>query len=120
MNMRQQPADVAVQILLWSHNGHRSHRVVNALGLGLRINPGLFEAFFGRGRRQSDPRFAQMGGFVAIVVRHYSMDKLEAVPIVLIACKKVIPGTAIAVEAEIGDVFPFQYPTVKTYPSYTG
>lgn len=42
MNLRQPPANVAVQIVLWDSDHYLKPSVVNALGLGLRIDPRFF------------------------------------------------------------------------------
>lgn len=43
--LRQPPANVAVQIVLWNTTGYLNENVVNALGLGLEINPRFLELF---------------------------------------------------------------------------
>lgn len=110
--LRQPPANVTVQILLWNSAAYLHQDVVNPLGLGLKIDPRFFEALCGRNKRHLDPRHVTIDGAVATIVHHY------AVPIVLIARMGWGPALASAVEEEIGDVFPFQYPAVETYPPY--
>lgn len=110
--LRQPPANVAVQILLWNSAAYLHQDVVSPLGLGLKIDPRFFGALCGRNKRHLDPRHVIIDGAVATVVRHY------AVPIVLIARMGWDSALTSAVEEEIGDVFPFQYPAVETYPTY--
>lgn len=59
--------------MLWETNGDFEERTLNALGLGLKINPPFF-------------RGLTYITVVATILRHYEPDKPDAVPIVLIAC----------------------------------
>lgn len=110
--LRQPPANVTVQILLWNSAAYLHQDVVNPLGWGLKIDPRFFGALCGRNKRHLDPQHVIIDGAVATVVRHY------AVPIVLIARMGWDSALTSAVEEEIGDVFPFQYPAVTTYLPY--
>ncbi|CAF9932792.1 MAG: hypothetical protein ALECFALPRED_005379 [Alectoria fallacina] len=116
---RQPPADVAVQIVLWNTSGYFKQNVVNALGSSLKIDPRFFEGVCDGSGRHFDPKHITIGGTVATVLRHYIPDKLDVLPIVLVARMEWESTLANAIEEEIGDVFPFQYPAVGAYPFYT-
>ena len=113
--LRQPPANVAVQIVLWNAEaGDYDRSVENALGLGLKINPQFFGALYGPKKRLLDPGYVTIGGFVATVVPYYSPDRQDAIHTVLIARKELESTRTNAVEEEIGGVLPFQYPAVDT------
>lgn len=119
MTLRQPPANVAVQIVLWKSDDYLNPSVVNAPGLGLWIDPRSYwstlwwkQAAFGFQTRQIwwGRRYCS---------RHYDPDKLDVVPIVLIARMEWEPMLADAVEKEIGDIFPFRSPANESYQFYT-
>ena len=125
-NLRQPPANVAVQVVLWNAAaGYHNQDVVNALGLGLKLNPRFLEAVDSRRKsRHLDSRHVIIGDVVATVVRHYIPEQLDEVPIVLIARLRWVaplespcgPTVADTIEEDIGDVLPFQYPAAETHP----
>ena len=118
-SLRQPPANVAVQILLWDTDGIFDENTLNALGLGLKINPPFFSAlFYWKRRPQLDPRHIKIGGIAATIVRHYKPDKPDAVPIVLIACSQRHKLLARAVERKIS-VSPFQNPNIDACLYYS-
>ena len=112
--LRQPPANVAVQILLWKDYEYCCPTVLSILGLGLKIDPRFFEALNSRRRRHLDPKHVTITGAFANVLRHYNPELLDAAPIVLIARMKWVSEIAEDAEEEIGDVLPFQYPAVET------
>ena len=119
-SLRQPPANVAVQILLWDTDGIFDENTLNALGLALKINPPFFKALFYWDRMpQLDPRHIKIGGIAATIVRHYKLDKPEAVPIVLIASSQPHKLLADAVVRKIGDVSPFQNPNIDASLYYS-
>lgn len=118
-SLRQPPANVAVQIVLWNSLEYVSDGLVSALGLGLKIDPRFFGALCNERRRHLGPKHVTIGGAVATVVRRYDPNKLDAVPIVFIARVHCEPVLAKAIEEEIGDTVPFQYPAIETYPFYS-
>lgn len=105
--------------MLWETNGDFEENTLNALGLGLKINPPFFRGLTYVTRSQLDPRYVRIGGVVATIVRHYEPDKPDAVPIVLIACPQYEAALAKAVEGRIGHVFPFQDPAIDKFSSYS-
>lgn len=121
MSLRQPPANVAVQILLWNDDGHLSEDRVDALGLGLKINPSFFGALCSPGEQQLNSGYVKIGGAVATIVRQYKPDRPDAVPIVLVArmgSPEWFRPRADTAKQQIGDVLPFQFPAVKTYQLY--
>lgn len=88
---------------------------MNALGLGLRISPRLYEAHYD-GYRPSGSKDIRIGGAVATVVHHYKPDKPDAIPVVIITSMRLNSTIANAIQEEVDDIFPFQYPAIKTYP----
>ena len=109
-SLRQPPANVTIQIVLWNSSDSLNKGTVNVLGPALNMNPRFWGALCSKRRPQFDPRHIRIGGFVATVVRHYKPDELEAVPIVLIACDGWELLLERAVDEEIGDVYPLQDP----------
>ena len=85
-NLRQPPANVTIQIVLWNIRDALNKSTVNALGPALRLDLRFWRALCSKRRPQFEPRYIRIGGFVATVVRHFKPDELEAVPIILIAC----------------------------------
>lgn len=69
-SLRQPPANVAVQIVLWETNGDFEGNTLHALGLGLKINSPVFRGLTYITRSQLDPRYVRIGGVVATIVRH--------------------------------------------------
>ena len=116
-SVRRPPANVAVQIILWNLNARTQYDELNALGLGLRLNPRFFGDLYHGRRPKLDPSHVRIGGFVATVVRHY-IDRPDAVPIVLIARLKSNSPLAHAVGTEFGDMCPFQSPAVQVDPFF--
>ena len=107
-SLRQPPANVTVQIVLWNSNYSLHKGTVNAFGPAFKLNPRFWGALCSKSRPQFDPRHIRMGGFVATVVRHYKPDELDAVPIVFIACNGWEAALERAVDEEIGDFYPIQ------------
>ena len=105
-NLRQPPANVTVQIVLWNIENSLNKDTVNVLGPALKLNLRFWRALCGKRRLQFDPRHIRIGGFVATVVRHYKPDEPEAVPVVLIACYGWEVLLERYVDKEIGDVYP--------------
>ena len=118
-DLRQPPANVAVQIVLWNSGCYFSGNLVNALGLGLKIDPRFFEALDCKRKRHLDPKHVTINEAVATVIRRYNPDKLDTAPIVLIAGMEWASELATYVDEEIGDVLPFQCPAVEGYPLHT-
>ena len=119
--LQQPPANVTVQILLWNTTDYLSQDVVDALGLGLKLDPRFFRALCtggGQNRRHWDPKHVTIAGAVATIVRHSNPDKPDAVPVVLIARIIWEPELANAAEEEIGDTYPFQLSAAETCPVY--
>ena len=85
MTLRQPPPNVAVQILLLEVDSSLDEQELNALGLGLKINPEFFGEFYKESRPQLDPRHTKIGPAVVTIVRHYKSEEPDPVPIVIIA-----------------------------------
>ena len=117
-SLRQPPANVTVQIVLWNSKYSLHKDTVNAFGPAFKMNPRFWGALCSKSRPQFDPRHIRMGGFVATVVRHYKPDELDAVPIVFIACHGWEEALERAVDEEIGDVYPIQDLIIDMNPSF--
>ena len=117
--LRQPPANVAVQIVLLNSSYDLSKDSITALGLGLQIDPRFFHALSGWPRRHFDPKHVSIDGAIATVIRCCDPENLDTAPIVFIADLHWEAELAYAVDEEIGDAFPFQYPAVGTCPFYT-
>ena len=110
-SLRQTPANVTVQIVLWNSEKSLHKDTVNALGAAFKLNPRFWGALCSKSRPQFDPRHIRMGGFVATVVCHYKPDELDAVPVILIAFdgrENALERAGGAVDKEIGDFYPIQ------------
>ena len=121
-NLHQPPANVAVQILLWNTGYYLGGNELNVLGLGLKLDPRFFGALHpvspGQNRRHWDPKYVTIAGAVVTIVRHSNPDKVDAVPVVLIAGMEWELELVEAVEEEIGDTYPFQPSAAETFPVY--
>lgn len=120
-NLQQPPANVAVQILLWNTKDYLSQNAVDALGLGLKLDPRFFRALCpgsGQNRRHWDPKYVTIAGAVATIVRQSNPDKPDAVPVVLIARMEWGSEFANALEEEIGDTYSFELSAAETCPAY--
>ncbi|KAM0805950.1 hypothetical protein BDR22DRAFT_192223 [Usnea florida] len=121
-NLHQPPANVAVQILLWNTEYYLGEDEVNVLGLGLKLDPRFFGALHpaepGQNRRHWDPKYVTIAGAVVTIVRHSNPNKVDAVPVVLIAGMEWESELVDAVEEEIGDTYPFQPSASETFPVY--
>ena len=121
-NLHQPPANVAVQILLWDNHNYIGRDDVNVLGLGLKLDPRVFRALApgqpDQTRRHWDPKYVKIAGAVVTIVRHSNPDKVDAVPIVLIAGMEWESELVDAVEEEIGDTYSFQPSAAETFPVY--
>lgn len=107
-SLRQTPANVTVQIVLWNSEYSLHKGTVNAFGPAFKINPRFWGALCSKSRPQFDPRHISMGGFVATVVRDYKPDEQDTVPIVFIACNGWEQALGWFVDEEIGDIYPTQ------------
>ena len=107
-SLRQPPANVTVQIVLWNNGYSLLKGTVNAFGPAFKMNPRFWGALCSKSRPQFDPRYIRVGGFVATVVRHYKPDELDAVPIIFIACDGWEAALDRVVHEEIGDICPIQ------------
>lgn len=114
-SLRNPPANVAVQILLWNTGDYRQPHLVNALGLGLKIDPCYFENLPSELKPHWIPRHVTIDGAVATVTHRHNPDKLDAAPIVAIAGMYWELQVATCVEEEIGDIPHFRCPPVERH-----
>ena len=118
--LRQPPADVTLQIVLWDSKYSLHKDTVNAFGPAFKMNPRFWEALYEGRRPHFDPRQIKIGGFLATLVRHYKPDELDAVPIVLIAWYWGEMALQEAIAEEICDVYPAQDLVIDSNPSPRG
>ena len=119
-SLRQPPADVTVQIVLWNSKYSLHKGTVNAFGPAFKLNPRFWGALYNKSRPQFDPRHIRIGRFIATLVRHYKPDELDAVPVVLIACHGCEVALERAIDMEICDVYPLQDLVIDRDPSFSG
>ncbi|KAL9074069.1 MAG: hypothetical protein Q9161_002478 [Pseudevernia consocians] len=115
--LRQPPATLAIRIVLWQALGSENE-MVNALGLGLKIQPPFFQRLFGRRagnkvdtkveERRLVPDFIAVGNYLVTIAREYLPAYPDAPPVILITCRK-----SIVIERSLNEVLPFRNPAVK-------
>ena len=65
--LRQPRANVALQIVLWMSSICNNREIVDALGLGLKIDSCFFEAFRSKSRRRDwNPKHVKIAGTVGL------------------------------------------------------
>lgn len=132
--LRRPPKHVRVQIVLWKMEDRISPKLLDTLGLGLRIDPQFFLAFIETigarpGLKPFDnavdtrplrPSHIVIDHLVATFVHHYPIDKPAAPPIILIAGKidvglsaeyNHLHDLACVAAQRINDFPPFTYPS---------
>ena len=113
-SLRQPPANVAVQILLCG--GSLDEQSLDFLGLGLKISPfffGAFYKFYKTSRPLLDSSHTRIGSAIATILRQYDPKKPDPVPIVLIAGWRNDLSESEVIEQGIEDAFQFQNAAIE-------
>ena len=116
--LRRPSAIATARIVLWQP-GPRG-KMVDALGLGLRIQPRFFQAYYDRHaharrpeRFKEDPLTPELiviGRYVVTIARHYLPAIPDATPVILIA---ELDAESLGNEEEIVETLPFQKPVTN-------
>lgn len=119
----RQPPDTAAARIVLCEASQLDGEMVNALGLGLRIQPGFFQAYFSRyeslqppedpvaqvDNRRLAPEHVIIGQYVVTIARHYLPANADATPVILILGNVRDP---FSIGKRFDEVKPFQNPAV--------
>ena len=114
-SLRQQSAATRFRIVLWDSNS-LTENMLNALGLGLKIQPHFFIAFLARHSKTpplldmgTDRKFSDdvvvIGQYVMTLIRDYLPANPDAAPIILIAA---VGQEHWQIDDDYQETFPFQ------------
>ena len=126
--LRQPPAAVTARIVFWNAS-EVANQMLNALGLGLKIQPRYFQNVLRRrGNREAledlSSKFRKerktaddiivIGQYVVTIARHYLPQNLVAPPVILITGHQLDLWDNIQ---DVDEVLPFKNPPLETQPN---